>query len=130
VSKKILIVDDERNVTRMLGYFLEQEGYEILVVRTGMEALEKIGTEKPDLIILDIMMPDMSGFEVCEQVRKNPETFNLPVIMFSALSDSKNENRGHDAGADEYLSKLVGPDILLTHVATLLERTQSNNTPK
>jgi DNA-binding response OmpR family regulator len=128
MSQRILIVDDEKNILRMVGYLLEREGYKISVATTGMQALEKIGAEKPDLVILDIMMPDMSGFDVCQRIRGNPETVHLPIIMFSALSDSKNENRGFEAGADEYLTKLVDPEKIKARVASLLERAQKLNT--
>ena len=129
MSQRILIVDDEKNVLRMVGYLLEQEGYQTSVATSGMEALEKIAAQKPDLVILDVMMPDMSGFEVCERLRKQPETIRLPILMFSALSDSKSENQGFEFGADEYISKLTEPEIFKARVATLLRRTQMLYTP-
>ncbi|MBL7961767.1 response regulator, partial [bacterium] len=88
---KILIVDDEELNVRFLSTFLQRKGYEIDVASTGVEALEHIEKGKPDVVLLDAMMPEMDGFEVCRQLRKNPETHLLPVIMVTALHSIEDE---------------------------------------
>jgi DNA-binding response OmpR family regulator len=122
MSAKILIVDDEPNVLRTVSYALEVEGYEVVVAKNGVEALNKVQSEAPDLVILDVMMPEMSGVEVCEQLRKKPETIHLPVIMFSALSQVQDKIRCLEAGADEYLTKPIAPEELVARVKALLKR--------
>jgi DNA-binding response OmpR family regulator len=124
MSDKVLIVDDEPNVLRMLGYALEVAGYAITTAQTGMEALGKVEIEQPDLVILDIMMPDMSGIEVCQQLRANPGTAHLPVIILSARGQVVDKIGGFKAGADEYVTKPVDPDEMIVRVAALLERTR------
>ena len=122
MGAKILIVDDEPNLLRMVGYTLQAEGYKIVVAKNGAEALNKVQTEKPDLLILDVMMPDMSGIEVCEQLRKSSETVDLPIIMLSAKVHVPDKIRGLEAGADEYITKPIMPEELVARVRGLLER--------
>jgi pilus assembly protein CpaE len=122
VSAKILVVDDEPNVLRMVSYTLQIEGYEVVVAQNGAEALSKVQTEAPDLVILDVMMPDMSGIEVCEQLRKKPETINLPIIMFSAVSQVSDKVKCLEAGADEFINKPITPEELVARVKALLGR--------
>jgi DNA-binding response OmpR family regulator len=124
MSAKILIVDDEPNVLRLIGYALEIEGYEIVTAMSGMEALSKVETEQPDLVILDIMLPRMSGVEVCQQLRSKPETVSLPIIMLSARAQVADKVKGLQAGADEYVTKPVDSDEIVARVAALLERTR------
>jgi DNA-binding response OmpR family regulator len=119
---KILVVDDEPNVLRMVSYTLQIEGYEVVTAQNGLEALYKVQTETPDLVILDVMMPDMSGVVVCERLRKEPETINLPIIMFSALSQVSEKVKCLEAGADEYLTKPITPEELVARVKSLLGR--------
>jgi len=122
VSAKILVVDDEPNVLRMVSYTLQIEGYEVVTAQNGLEALYKVQTETPDLVILDVMMPDISGVEVCKRLRKEPETINLPIIMFSALSQVSEKVKCLEAGADEYLTKPITPEELVARVKSLLGR--------
>jgi CheY-like chemotaxis protein/MinD-like ATPase involved in chromosome partitioning or flagellar assembly len=124
LDAKILIVDDEPNLLRMVGFILQEEGYEIAVAQNGLEALKKVQTVKPDLMILDIMMPDMSGFEVCEQIRKNPETVELPIIMLTAKALVADKIKGLDAGADEYMVKPVKAEEIVARVRSLLKRSR------
>jgi DNA-binding response OmpR family regulator len=121
---KILIVDDEPNVLRMVSYTLNAEGFEVLVAQTGNEALIKVLTEAPDLVLLDVMLPDMSGAEVCEQLRKRQDTIDLPVIMLSALAQVPDKIRGLEAGADEYITKPITPGELVARIKALLGRYQ------
>jgi DNA-binding response OmpR family regulator len=124
MSAKILVVDDEPNVLRLIGYALQIEGYEIVTAETGVEALSKVETEGPDLVILDIMLPDLSGIEVCQQLRSKPETIDLPIIMLSARTQVPDRIKGLEAGADEYVTKPVDSDEMVARVAALLDRTQ------
>jgi len=130
VSAKILVVDDEPNVLRMVSYTLQIEGYEVVVAQNGVEALSKIQTQTPDLIILDVMMPDMSGVEVCEKLRKQPDTMDVPIIMFSALSQVSDKVKCLEAGADEYLIKPITPEELVARVKALLGRYRQLRHPK
>jgi CheY-like chemotaxis protein len=129
---KILIVDDEPNLLRMLGFAFHKEGYEVVVAQTGFEALSKVDTETPDLLILDVMMPDMNGMEVCQQIRAMDAHKNLPIIMLSARSQVADKVEGLRSGADEYLTKPVEIEEMLARVYALLERTArlSSATPQ
>jgi DNA-binding response OmpR family regulator len=122
IGAKILIVDDEPNVLRMVSYALNAEGFEIVVAQNGTEALNKVLTEAPDLVLLDVMLPDMSGVEVCEQLRKQQETIDLPVIMLSALAQVSDKVRCLEAGADEYVTKPIAPQELIARIKALLAR--------
>jgi pilus assembly protein CpaE len=124
LSAKVLIVDDEPNLLRLIEYSLEVEGYEIVTALNGAEALEQIRTEQPALLILDIMLPDMSGLDVCRQLRGEPETIDLPIIMLSARAQVRDKVKGLEAGADEYVTKPVEPDEIVARVGALLERTR------
>jgi pilus assembly protein CpaE len=123
MSTRILIVDDEPNLLRLIGYALEIEGYQVVVAQSGAEALSKVQAEQPDLMILDVMLPDMSGIEVCQQVRSKPEMINLPVIMLSARAQVPDKIAGLKAGADEYVTKPIDSDEMVARVAALLKRT-------
>ncbi len=122
IDAKILVVDDEPNLLRMVGYTLQTEGFVVVVAQNGAEALEKVQTEKPDLVLLDVMLPDMSGVEVCEQLRKRPEAIDLPIIMLSALSQVQDKVKCLEAGADEYVTKPIAPEELIARVKALLGR--------
>jgi DNA-binding response OmpR family regulator len=129
---KILVVDDEPNVLRMVTFTLLTEDYEVVGATNGAEALDKAETEVPDLIILDVMLPDMSGVEVCKQLRQKPETTSVPIIMFSALSQVADKVKSLEAGADEYLTKPITHEELLARVKAILSRFQQlrSSTPK
>jgi DNA-binding response OmpR family regulator len=124
MAKKILIVDDEANMLRMLGMTLEAAGYTVVVAQQAETARVKIGEEKPDLLVLDIMMPGMSGVEFLKELRADPETETLPVILLSALSTVEDKISGLKAGADEYLTKPIDPREFIARVASLLARTE------
>ena len=117
---KILIVDDEELNVRFLSTFLQRKGYEISVASTGVEALQQIEKIKPDVVLLDAMMPEMDGFEVCRQLRKNPETHLLPVIMVTALHSIEDEVRALEAGSDDFLPKPINNLELMARLRSLL----------
>jgi DNA-binding response OmpR family regulator len=123
MDAKILIVDDDPFLLRLVGHLLGKEGYEIVTALNGEEALEKINTEKPDLVILDVMMPGINGLEVCRQLRGQPETAALPIIMLSARSKVSDRIAGLQAGANEYLGKPFDAREVMGCVTALLERT-------
>jgi len=108
-KKKILAVDDEKAIVRLVQVNLEREGYEVVTAYDGREALEKVASERPDLIVLDVMMPYMDGFEVLQQLKKDPETRDIPVIMLTAKAQDADVFRGWQSGVDCYLTKPFNP---------------------
>ena len=125
MPEKILIVDDDVDTLRMVGLMLQRQGFQIVAASGGNQALVMAKSEKPDLILLDIMMPDIDGYEVTRQLRKNPDTSNIPVVMFTAKSQLEDRVTGFEVGADDFLTKPTQPRELLTHVQDILARKQS-----
>jgi len=124
MNKKILIVDDDLESLKLIGLMLQRRGYEIIAARGGNQALVKAETEDPDLVILDVMMPEMDGYEVCQRLRANPNTAYLPVLMFTAKTLVRDKVAGFRAGADDYLTKPIHPTELVSHVEALLQRAE------
>jgi DNA-binding response OmpR family regulator/CO dehydrogenase nickel-insertion accessory protein CooC1 len=122
MAKKILVVDDNLEVIKLVGLMLETRGYEIIAAQSGAQALAKAQSESPDLMILDIMMPDLDGYEVCKRLRADPATANLPILMFTAKSGTTDKVAGFQAGADDFLTKPIHPDELVSRVETALMR--------
>lgn len=118
---KILIADDNAQNLELLEAYLSDIPCEIVSAVDGDETLAKVASELPDLILLDIMMPKRSGFEVCRQIKSNPETRNIPVLMITSLHETADIERGVEAGTDDFLSKPVHKQILLTRVKSLLK---------
>lgn len=118
--KNILIVDDELFNLKLLSGMLASEPYNLITVTSGREALTKIDEQPPDIILLDIMMPEMSGFEVTRQLKNNPKTRNIPIILITALTEYQDKIKGFEAGADEFLNKPVHTDELLARIQSLL----------
>ncbi|HIJ72416.1 MAG TPA: response regulator [Planctomycetes bacterium] len=117
----ILVVDDNEQNLELIQAYLEDLDSECLSAYDGPEALEVVSSRKPDLILLDVMMPSMSGFEVCRRVKNNPETANIPIIMVTALNEYGDIERAIDSGTDDFLSKPVNKLELLTRVKTMLK---------
>jgi two-component system alkaline phosphatase synthesis response regulator PhoP len=117
----ILVVDDNRENLELLEAYLEDIDCRTIPAYDGPEALEIVKNDKPDLILLDIMMPKMSGFEVCRRVKNDPETANIPVIMVTALNEFGDMQRAVDCGTDDFVSKPVNKIELLTRVKTMLK---------
>lgn len=122
MSKRIMVVEDEEAIVRLISYNLIKEGFEVLASSDGLEALEKIRTEKPDLIILDIMLPGIDGYEICRQIRK--EDITIPVIMLSARNEELDKVLGLELGGDDYVTKPFSPRELIARVRALLRRVQ------
>ncbi|HPS55632.1 MAG TPA: response regulator [Sedimentisphaerales bacterium] len=117
----ILIVDDNEQNLELLQAYLEDVDCETIAAYDGVEALEKVSEIRPDLILLDIMMPKMSGFEVCKRLKNDPKNADIPVIMVTALNEFGDIERGIDSGTDDFLSKPVNKLELLTRVKTMLK---------
>ena len=119
---KILLVDDEKDILEIVGYNLSQEGYQISTASNGKEAIAKAKKELPQLIILDVMMPEMDGIEACENIRKIPELQNTIITFLTARSEDYSQVAGFDAGADDYIAKPIKPKVLVSKVKALLRR--------
>ena len=118
---KVLVCDDERHIVRLIQVNLERQGYTVVTAFDGKEGLEKIRSEKPNLCVLDVMMPYMDGFEVLKALRREPETENLPVIMLTAKAQDKDVFEGYHYGADMYLTKPFNPMELVTFVKRIAQ---------
>ena len=119
---KILLVDDEPDILEIVGYNLSNEGYQVITASNGLEGVKKANKEKPQLIILDVMMPEMDGIEACEQIRKNKDLENTVVTFLTARGEDYSQVAGFDAGADDYITKPIKPKVLVSKVKALLRR--------
>jgi DNA-binding response OmpR family regulator len=120
MSKTVLIADDEPNIVISLEYLLEQAGYRVIVARDGLEALEAIERERPDLVLLDVMLPRLSGFDVCQKIRENPALQGVRVMMLTAKGREVEMSKGLALGADVYVTKPFSTRELLAQVAEQL----------
>jgi two-component system alkaline phosphatase synthesis response regulator PhoP/two-component system response regulator VicR len=121
MPKKILAVDDERHIVRLVEVNLARAGYQVVTAFDGREALQKVEAEKPDLVVLDVMMPYMDGFEVLRNLKANPVTAEIPVIMLTAKAQDADVFRGWQSGVDCYLTKPFNPMELLTFVKRIFD---------
>lgn len=119
--KKILVADDEPTLLQLVAFTLRLEGYEVVTAQNGLEAVEKTQREGPDLVVLDVMMPKLDGFDVLQALKSDPETQGIPVIMLTGLSDDGSVVRGWDQDVDCYLTKPFDPAELLSMVRRLIE---------
>ena len=117
---KILVVDDEIYIVHILDFSLGMEGYDVVTALDGEQALEKIKSEKPDLIVLDIMMPKLDGYEVCKTIKSDSATKQIPVILLSAKGRNVDQKMGFDVGADDYITKPFSPRKLVERINQLL----------
>ena len=117
---RILVVDDEIYIVHILDFSLGMEGYEVITALDGEAALEKVKSEQPDLIVLDIMMPKLDGYEVCKVIKGNPDTSHIPVILLSAKGRNVDQKMGFDVGADDYITKPFSPRKLVERINQLL----------
>jgi DNA-binding response OmpR family regulator len=122
MAEKILIVDDDIDTLRLVGLMLQRQGYQISAASNGEQGLVKALEERPDLILLDVMMPDMDGYEVTRRLRKNPATATTPILMFTAKTQLDDKVTGFEVGVDDYLTKPTHPAELQAHVKSLLAR--------
>ena len=120
MSARVLVVDDILPNVKLLEAKLTSEYYDVLTATSGAEALEKVEAEAPDLVLLDVMMPGMDGFEVCTKIKENPELAHIPVVMVTALTDAEDKVRGLESGADDFLSKPINDTALMARVRSLV----------
>jgi len=125
MAEKVLIVDDDVETLRLVGLMLERQGYQITASDNGERAINKARSDRPDLILLDVMMPDMSGYDVAKALRSTEATANIPIIMFTAKSQVDDKVEGLESGADAYLTKPTQPRELLAQVKALLARAKT-----
>ena len=123
---RILVVDDEIYIVHILDFSLGMEGYEVLTALDGEQALEKARAEKPDLIVLDIMMPKLDGYETCKRLKADPETKDVPVILLSAKGRNVDQKVGFEVGADDYITKPFSPRKLVERINAILGQTSSH----
>jgi CheY-like chemotaxis protein len=121
-AKKVLVVDDEEFVRQLIQIKLKFCGIETIEAGNGIDAVEKAISEKPDLILLDVMMPRMNGFEACQRLKTIPETAHIPIVMLTARGDPSAKERGENAGALEYLTKPFSPQKLAERVIEILNQ--------
>ena len=123
---KILLVDDEPDILEIISYNLTAQGYTVFTTNNGQKAIKKAKKEKPHLIILDVMMPEMDGIEACEKIRKIPELKNTLITFLTARGEDYSQVAGFEAGADDYITKPIKPKVLVSKIKSLLRRL---NTP-
>ncbi|MCL2669601.1 MAG: response regulator [Syntrophaceae bacterium] len=124
MARRILIADDEKDIVDLIAYNLEQEGFTVLKAYDGRKARELIRTQKPDLVLLDLMMPEIPGMDVCRLIRSEPATASLPVIMLTAKSDPLDKILGLEVGADDYITKPFHIQEMTARVRAVLRRSE------
>lgn len=131
-SKVVLVVDDEADVLELVRYNLEKNGYRVITAVTGEEAVKKAMSALPNLVVLDLMLPGIDGLEVCKQLKSNPKTENIPVVMLTAKGEESDVVVGLEVGADDYITKPFSPKVLIARVRRILHRLtiqQRDDTP-
>lgn len=121
-KEKILVVEDEEDILELVRYNLTKEGYRVSVTASGEEAMKKVPIEKPDLIVLDLMLPGVDGLEVCRRLKGDPQTQHIRIIMLTAKGEESDIIVGLEVGADDYITKPFSPRVLLARVRTVLRR--------
>lgn len=126
---KILVVDDEMDILEIIRHTLNKEGFEVHVAANGFQAVEQAKKIKPELILMDVMMPVMDGMEACRQLKENPDTKNIAIVFLTARSEEFAELAGFEAGADDYISKPIRPRVLLSRLKAILRRRNALQSP-
>jgi len=119
---KILVAEDEKDIRELIAFTLRFAGFDVSLAANGIEALEMVRADPPDLIILDVRMPKMTGYEVCRQLKESQETSDIPVVFLSAKGQEAEIKQGYDSGAEEYILKPFAPDELVDQVRDILRR--------
>lgn len=125
-QKRILIVDDEPDIIRLVKFILEKRGFEVFVASDGKVAISSAFKILPDLIVLDVLMPNFNGYEVCEKLKKDERTKNIPVVMLSAKSQESEKKQGFAAGAADYISKPFNTEDFVSRVTSIIKMFQEN----
>ena len=123
---KILVADDEHDIRELIGFTLRFAGFEVVLTSDGIETIEKAPVEQPDLILLDVRMPKITGYEVCRQLKENPLTSGIPIVFLSAKGQEGEIKQGLDSGAVEYIVKPFAPDELTNQVKDILRRVRAS----
>ncbi len=130
MKEKILIVEDEKDIVKMLNYNLKKEGFRTIDAFDGEDAVDLALKERPDLILLDLMLPGIDGLEVCRQLKKEPKSASIPIIMLTAKTQETDKVVGLELGADDYVSKPFSPKELIARIRAVLRRGKEKETPK
>ena len=128
--KKILIVEDEADIAQLVKLYLEKDGFRTTTAATGAEGLKLIKTDRPDMVILDLMLPEMDGLEIFKKIRSVPDTALLPILMLTAKAEESDTIIGLELGADDYVTKPFSPKVLVTRVKALFRRLERVEDPK
>lgn len=121
-KEKILIVEDEEDILELVKYNLAKEGYQVITVSTGEDAIKTVTAKLPDLVLLDLMLPGMDGFEVCKSIKNNSKTSHIPIVMLTAKGEDADIVTGLELGADDYITKPFSPRVLVARLKTVLRR--------
>lgn len=124
-GEKILVVDDEENIRELVRYNLAREGYQVTIAGSGEEALKQAGAKPPDLVVLDLMLPGMDGLAVCRQLKNDPRTSHIPIVMLTVKGEESDIVIGLELGADDYITKPFSPKVLLARLKAVLRRRKS-----
>jgi two-component system phosphate regulon response regulator PhoB len=130
MEKTVYIIEDEEDIAKLIIYNLSLEGFKVGHFETGEEGLNAIQNNLPDLILLDLMLPGMSGFDICNEIKSNPSTKNIPIIMVSAKGEEEDIVKGLELGAEDYITKPFSPKVLIARVKTSLRRLEEKTTGK
>jgi two-component system alkaline phosphatase synthesis response regulator PhoP len=126
---KILVAEDEPDIRELLAFTLKYGGFDVVTAANGLEAIEQAKESKPDMILLDVRMPRMTGYEACKVLKEKPETAGIPIVFLSAKGQEAEVERGIDAGAIDYILKPFAPDTLITHIKKLLDSADDKGQP-
>lgn len=129
-AKTILIVEDEADIASLIKLYLEKEGYHTALAKTGTDALKSLSSERPDMVILDLMLPEMDGLELCKKIRNKSETALLPIIMLTAKTEESDTVVGLELGADDYITKPFSPKALVARMKALFRRLERQSEDK
>lgn len=130
MRNKILIVEDEKDILELIRYNLEKEDFRVTCCNSGGKALDSIKKDSPDLVVLDLMLPGLSGLEICKILRNDPSTINLPIVILTAKGTESDILKGFEQGADDYITKPFSPKILISRIKAVLRRKLGENSEK
>jgi two-component system, OmpR family, alkaline phosphatase synthesis response regulator PhoP len=128
--KKILIVEDEADIAQLVKLYLQKDGYRPTIAKTGVEGLKLVKADRPDMVILDLMLPEMDGLEICKKIRTSMDTALLPIMMLTAKAEESDTIIGLELGADDYVTKPFSPKVLVARVKALFRRLERDDDPK